>query len=758
MKILKKVSTQSLVIIVSHDVELMKQFANYILYMEDGRITNKEILDGVGKKENLPIQLEKQKLKEPSIPSEFLVRHSFNKMKDKKWRTLLSTFVMSLSLMGVGSSITLTSSISTNIKKAYQGVMGENRIVVTKKNKTQDVYGTYSASYYEVNDIKKECPEYFSEIGVYYQADYESFFPEANEFHMVSNGKEFVIDGLSLRNVNEYKWISDTPNMTMYPESVDEISDDEIVLGLTIEMVREICYELQIVRTVSSLSDYLLTYDVEICLEVENLSWGYYTEQMFRLKAFTLENEACIHHSNPVWNTYVIEDNLQLAPTDYISGSGKYPWTVKKIFYLKVIDDPSLFLTYAFNKDRFSSFAFEIADKSYYPNLYKNVDFLDYDRLFVFMDYRDCVPISITNLMQKYFTNINNPLYANYDGYSIYPSAFMSGFAHATYFASSKDQIESTIDTLSSLSTSNNEVTELPDGVLNGHFSNSFGDGVSFSPLENMDEYSSNLQVDDVVISTGLAQSLFGTVDVVGRTIYLAMNTSETTLESGKIKRDYVEGELRIIGVTDETSNIIHQLSSWSVVYFQSRLGTSIFGLGSYCVSFALENEDQMDQTIEEMSALFKDYDIYNPMEDFNLGVDEICFFIEIALLIFSLIAVVISILLLSTCSYLHILENHRDIGLARCLGISKKESTKFLFSYSLIIGSISFIYSSIEILIISFVSSYVISDMFSSSLSFSFNPWCLVAMFVLAMAVAVFSTLIFTRKLVKIDPISALK
>ena len=68
MNILKTISSQSLVIIVSHDVSLMKEYANKIIHMVDGKIINEEIISEVGEKENLPIMLMKKKLKKPAIP------------------------------------------------------------------------------------------------------------------------------------------------------------------------------------------------------------------------------------------------------------------------------------------------------------------------------------------------------------------------------------------------------------------------------------------------------------------------------------------------------------------------------------------------------------------------------------------------------------------------------------------------------------------------------------------------------------------
>ena len=54
----------------------------------------------------------------------------------------------------------------------------------------------------------------------------------------------------------------------------------------------------------------------------------------------------------------------------------------------------------------------------------------------------------------------------------------------------------------------------------------------------------------------------------------------------------------------------------------------------------------------------------------------------------FSIIAVVISTMLLSICNYLYILENKKDIGLVRCIGVDKSEAKKFVVTHSMIMWS----------------------------------------------------------------------
>ena len=113
MNILKIISRKSLVIMVSHDQELTKEYGDQIIEMEDGKIVNvysqEEKED---KKSHLPVVKNKSSNKKIRIPSSFLLSHTYHNMKQKKFRTLICYSMTSLGLIGVGLAITLSSSIS----------------------------------------------------------------------------------------------------------------------------------------------------------------------------------------------------------------------------------------------------------------------------------------------------------------------------------------------------------------------------------------------------------------------------------------------------------------------------------------------------------------------------------------------------------------------------------------------------------------------------------------------------------------------
>ena len=168
--------------------------------------------------------------------------------------------------------------------------------------------------------------------------------------------------------------------------------------------------------------------------------------------------------------------------------------------------------------------------------------------------------------------------------------------------------------------------------------------------------------------------------------------------------------------------------------------------------------QKEIPDVISKLKRAFPDYDVVEPMSSINESVNQVCTYIEIALMCFSIIAVVISTMLLSICNYLYILENKKDIGLVRCIGVDKSEAKKFVVTHSMIMCFISFALSSVELFLSSFLISGELANQMGNAFSFSFNPLALVYMFALAFTISLLSSLFIARKVNKLDPLSALK
>ena len=756
MKILEGLSKRALILVVSHDEELMRKYASKIIHMKDGVISGNEFPKKEDRDVYLPIFKNKETDKKPSIPSGFLLRHSLNSMKEKKWRTIICSLVTSLGLIGVGLAISLSSTISVNIKKAYSSMIDDSKIVMSNKEKV--VYPVKSSGgYYEAMEIAKTFPEYVMDVGVNYVNDFENFFKSKNEFAIASTTYRQPIEGFSARHINEFKWLDFHKPINIYPHSFSYLNDDEIIFAMNMPMILDMCLKLRIQRSLESLSDYLDKNELLIYLDVGNSDWQYYDQQIFTLKGFVLESSPAIYHTNHLWNEYMFETRMRLPSNDILSQIDYYPWILKKIYYFHTFGNTDDFLIKAEDSPLLDEYLLEIADVNYYPWLYRGVDVKERHRVLFFTNSIKSIPKRYASILIDENKEINQPIYGSLGGYIFYPSNMLSGFSHQIFFSFSDDQLSKVVDENSSLNLNHNEYTVLKDGVMVGHFSKTMQESVRFAPInDNLLAGRKSNNLDEIVISTSLAKKLTGEENVMGKTLYISYNDTEMLLDNGSLKRSFVNTQVTICGLIDSPRFEIYHESYWTVNFFKSRLGVSAFDLSINSIAFS--STDTSERVLKKMSKAFPKYEVVNPMNGVNESVNQICSYISIAMSAFSIIATIIASLLLTMCTYLHVLDSQKEIALSRCLGVSKKESKKFVVYHTVTMCFISLIISLIEMVIVSIVSSFIVADSLHSEMTFSFDVKGVFFMVCIALMIAFISSLWVSNKVSKLNPLDVLK
>ena len=756
MKILEGISKRALIIVVSHDEELMKKYASKIIHMKDGKIYRCEYPKKEERDVYLPIFRNKESDKKPSIPSGFLLRHSFSSMKEKKWRTMICSLITSLGLIGVGLAISLSSTISTNIKSAYSSMIDDSKIIMSSKEKiTYPVLS--SGGYYEAMNIAKEFPEYVLDVGVNYVTDFESFFKTKNEFAIASTTYRQPIEGFSARHINEFKWLDYYQPINVYPHSVSSLKDDEMILAMNMPMILDMCLKLRIERSVDSLSKFLEKNELLLYLDVANSDWQYYDQQLFTLKGFVLEANPAIYHTNHLWNEYMFETRMRLPSNDVLSKVDYYPWVLKKIIYFHTFGNTDDFLINAEESRLLDEYLLEIANVSHYPWLYRGVDIQDRHRVMFFTNSIKSIPKRFANILINENKEINYPIYGSLGGYIFYPSNMLSGFSHQTFFSFSDDQLGKVVDENSSLNLDHNEYTVLKDGVMVGHFSKTMQESVRFAPIiDDLIVGRKPNNLDEIVISTSLAQKLTGSTDVMNKILYISYNDTEMLLDNGSLKRTFVNTQVKVCGLVNSTRYEIYHESYWTTNFFKSRLGVSAFDLSINSIAFS--SSDTSERVLKKISKAFPNYEVVNPMDGINDSVNQICSYISIAMSAFSVIATIIASLLLTMCTYLHVLDSKKEIALSRCLGVSKKESKKFVVYHTVTMCLISLVIAIIEMLVISVVSSFVVANSLHSEMVFTFDIKGVVFMVCIALMIAFISSLWVSNKVSKLNPLDVLK
>ena len=757
MDILKIISKNSLVIMVSHDQALTKIYADCIIEMDHGDIVN--VIHQEQEKEtkrHLPVLKNSVTNKKSKIPSDFLLIHTYHNIKQKKFRTMICYSITSFGLIGVGLAFSLSSSISSNIKDAYREIVDENSMMVSLKKDKSHVNEQFAASYYEVESIKEKYPQYIDDVGVCYVANFEKYFPDVNNLVISKDYHYRVLPGFSARHINEFVWLEDLEG-TIYPEQIDYLDDDEIILGFDYDELIDFCFELQIERNVKSLSNYLKTNDCYLYFDFANNDWTYSDQQLVRLVGFTLENDLTIYHSNHLWNEYMFETRMRFPSSDALSIADNNPWTMKKIYYLKTNENRDEFLNLYYDDKISDEYMVEIANETYYPWLYYDKKMVDRDRLLVFINKTEHFPLWQLPYFLKNDSNLKDPIIANNGGYAIYPESLMMGFAKTMYFSLDEDALNDIIDQKTTSSSEGFYQEELPNSVKSGDYAKSLQNGVNFSVFDGNILFGQKAEsIDEIVISSALYRELG--CQSLGENLYVMTTKNEVLVNGNKIIRDYALIKLKIMGVVKSNKPNIYHHKNWTILFYQSLVGVSAFNLQCQTLSFSLKETNKIGQSIELAKKAFPQYEIINPFSDINESVDTVCFYITIVLIIFSLVATVISILLLTICNYLYVIEGRKEIALARCIGVNKKESRKFVIFNSLIQCFVSFLVASFELVVISIIANLEVSQTLSLGFSFSFDPLSFLPMLGLALIIALFSSVLMSRRINKINPIDALK
>ena len=756
MNILKIISRRSLVVMVSHDQDLTKKYADQIIEMDEGEIKSISLFDSEESGKHLPVVKNGLTNKKARIPDSFLIRHTYHNMKQKKARTLICYSMTSLGLIGVGLAFALSSTIATNIKDAYREIVDENSMMVSLKDKSEQIMGQYSASFYEVEEIKEHYNDYIDDVGVCYYANFEKFFPDSNCLVISHPYRYNVISGFSARHINDFSWLDDIET-TIYPETIEKLEDDQIILSLNYEGLRDLCFQLQIERNIESLSNYLKNHELLLYFDLRNNDWNYSDQQLVRMMGFTLENETKIYHSNHLWNEYIFEERMRFPSSDCISIKDEKPWTMKKIYYLKTNEKRDELFNLLLEDKNVDSFIFEIANEIYYPWLYYEKDMIDRNRVLVFDNTINHFPIWQTSYFLNNDSNLKEPIVGNNGGYLIYPETLMMGFSKTMYFSKDKEELEKIIDYQTAKNNSGFYSEDLPKNVKSGNYAKSLQNGVKFSVFSGellRGTYPKSL--DEIVVSYMFFQEL--EFENLNETLYVATSKKDVLLDGSKIISDYTLIPLKIVGIVKSNKNAIFHQKNWTILFYQCQVGISAFDLMCQNLSFSLNDSNKINESIEKAKKAFPQYEIINPLFDVNESVDTVCFYVTIVLIIFSLVATVISILLLTICNYVYIIEGRKEIALARCLGVSKRESQKFLYYHSLMQCLISFVIASFELFAISIVANLEIANALSLGFTFSFNPFTLIPMFILAIIIGWLSSFIMSRRINKINPIEALK
>ena len=152
MELLKKISKNKLVIMVTHNPELARNYSSRIISLKDGKITDDT--NPYDESETLPYK--KSKSKKTSMSFLTALKLSFNNIKTKKGRTILTSFASSIGIIGIALILSLSNGFDLQVKKYEKGIMSAMPIIISEQSMNMD---SETVSKLKGEDLKK-FPDY----------------------------------------------------------------------------------------------------------------------------------------------------------------------------------------------------------------------------------------------------------------------------------------------------------------------------------------------------------------------------------------------------------------------------------------------------------------------------------------------------------------------------------------------------------------------------------------------------------------------
>lgn len=128
MELLKEISKDRLVIMVTHNPELAKQYSTRIVKLLDGNITDDS--DPYGGEET--VKTEKAEGKRPSMSFLTALSLSLNNLMTKKARTFLTSFAGSIGIIGIALILSLSNGVNAYIQKVEEDTLSSYPITIEK--------------------------------------------------------------------------------------------------------------------------------------------------------------------------------------------------------------------------------------------------------------------------------------------------------------------------------------------------------------------------------------------------------------------------------------------------------------------------------------------------------------------------------------------------------------------------------------------------------------------------------------------------
>lgn len=236
MDLLKDLSKERLILMVTHAPELAEEYADVIIEMEDGRVISVKEKEVNENKEEKKIEKIESKSK-MSIFTAFKL--SMRNALIKKGRTLATAIGTSIGIAGIALAIAITSGTSESVNTQVRGIFPSNSVMVGPRANLDANHGKMEVLKYE--DLEKILSESNDFYAYYFPIQGEgipmaAFFSMDESLLTKDNFFETLSDKTTIENMVDMMTaspIDDVNDSIQYGSMPSEGSLDEMVISLS---------------------------------------------------------------------------------------------------------------------------------------------------------------------------------------------------------------------------------------------------------------------------------------------------------------------------------------------------------------------------------------------------------------------------------------------------------------------------------------------------------------------------------------------
>ncbi len=172
MNLIQEIAKDKLVIMVTHNPDLAKEYSTRIIEFRDGElISDSNAITKDERKDNEAVEIRKTSMSFPTA-----LKLSFNNIKTKKGRTALTAFASSIGIIGIALILSLSNGFKIEIDKFEKESLSQSPIMITEQAMSMD-----DESMDKMLEEETKLKKYPSEKEVNIQDDIEQTMTHTNK-------------------------------------------------------------------------------------------------------------------------------------------------------------------------------------------------------------------------------------------------------------------------------------------------------------------------------------------------------------------------------------------------------------------------------------------------------------------------------------------------------------------------------------------------------------------------------------------------